>query len=152
MNNLRKGALIGMFSGLVTLFGLFLNLFEMKIKDPFTSKEEILQFSINSIKSWSELPSEGQEAWGVIFNIFLAFAILTIVFSFLSNKRNFLAIMTILISLGNLGFAFLIYKTGSEAFKDVPNFASFSFGIGMYLLLGGAILGVIGAVLALIKK
>ncbi len=41
MNNLRKGALIGMLSGLVTLFGLFLTLFEMKIKDPFTSKEEI---------------------------------------------------------------------------------------------------------------
>lgn len=152
MNNLRKGALIGMLSGLITVLGLFLNLFEMKIKNPFTSKEEILQFSINSIKSWSELPSEGQEAWGVIFNIFLAFAILTIVFSFLSNKRNFLAILTILISLGNLGFSFIIYQTGTESFKDVPNFLSFSFGFGMYYLLGGAILGVIGAILALFKK
>lgn len=71
MNNLRKGALIGMLSGLVTLFGLFLTLFEMKIKDPFTSKEEILQFSINSIKSWSELPSEGQEAWESFLVYFL---------------------------------------------------------------------------------
>lgn len=152
MNNLRKGALIGMLSGLITILGLFLYLFEIKIKDPLTSKDEILQLSINGIKSWSDLPSEGQEAWGIIFNIFLAFAILTIAFSFLSNKRNLLAILTILISLGNLGFSFLIYKTGSDAFKEVPNFVSFSFGMGMYLLLGGAILGVVGAILALMKK
>jgi len=147
MNNLRKGALIGMLSGLITVLGLFLNLFEIKVAD-----EETINFSINGMKSWELIGSEGQEAWGIIFNILLAFAILTMVFSFLSNKRNLLAILTILISFANLGFSFIIYETGNEAFEKVSNFVSFSFGMGMYLLLGGGILGVVGAILALIKK
>lgn len=61
MNNLRKGALIGMLSGLVTLLGLFLNLFEIKVA------EETFNLSINGMKSWELIGSKGQEAWGVHF-------------------------------------------------------------------------------------
>jgi len=146
MKNLRKGALIGMLSGLITVVGLYLNLFEIKVVD------ETFNLSINSMKSWDQIPSDGQEAWGVIFNLYIAFALLTIVFSFLSNRKNLLSILTILVSLGNLGFTFLLYDIGEEQFKKLDNFVSFSFGMGMYLLIGGAILGVIGSVLALIKK
>ena len=146
MNNLRKGALIGMLSGLITVVGLYLNLFEIKVLD------ETFNLSINSMKSWDQIPSDGQEAWVVIFNLYIAFALLTIVFSFLSNRKNLLSILTILVSLGNLGFTFLLYNIGEEQFKKLDNFVSFSFGMGMYLLIGGAILGVIGSVLALIKK
>ena len=146
MNNLRKGALIGMLSGLITVVGLYLNLFEIKVVD------KTFNLSINSMKSWDQIPSDGQEAWVVIFNLYIAFALLTIVFSFLSNRKNLLSILTILVSLGNLGFTFLLYNIGEEQFKKLDNFVSFSFGMGMYLLIGGAILGVIGSVLALIKK
>ena len=146
MKNLRKGALIGMLSGLITVVGLYLNLFEIKVLD------ETFNLSINSMKSWDQIPSDGQEAWVLIFNLYIAFALLTIVFSFLSNRKNLLSILTILVSLGNLGFTFLLYNIGEEQFKKLDNFVSFSFGMGMYLLIGGAILGVIGSVLALIKK
>ena len=146
MKNLRKGALIGMLSGLLTLLGLFLNLFEIKVA------EETFNLSINGMKSWELIGSKGQEAWGVIFNLYIAFALLTIVFSFLSNKKNLMSILTILVALGNMGFTFLLYSVGNEQFKKIDDFVSFSFGMGMYLLFGGAILGVIGAILALLKK
>jgi hypothetical protein len=146
MNNLRKGALIGMLSGLITVLGLFLNLFEIKVA------EETFNLSINGMKSWELIGSKGQEAWGVIFNLYIAFALLTIIFSFLSNKKNLLSILTILVSLGNMGFTFLLYNVGNDQFKKIDDFVSFSFGMGMYLLFGGAILGVVGAILALIKK
>lgn len=162
MKNLRKGALIGIISGLLTIFGLYLNLFEFKaskeveeITEQISNEEvkkDAYSLSINDMKTEELIGSKGQEAWGVIFNLYAALAVLTIVFSYLSNYKNLLGIITALVGLINLGFTALLYTTGKEKFSEIEGLVDFSFGIGMYLLLVASVASLVGSILAVIKR
>ncbi len=142
---MRKGVLLGIIAGVLGIGALFLNFVSGSIFG------ETIALSINSCKSEQMLGTEGNEVYSIFFNVFVVMSIGIALFSYLSNRKNLLGILTLILSLGHFGFSFLIYSTGKEAFKS-DNPADLSFGLGMYVLLISGILAIIGAVLAIMKK
>lgn len=146
MKKIRIGAAIGVIGGLLTILALYINLFEFQILSNSYS------LSVNDCTNFEEIGAKSKEAWGIVFNIYLSLGALTIIFSLLSNRRNLLAILTLLISGINFGMTYLMYTTAKDEFSVVQDIGKFSFGMGMYFLLFGSALAIVGSLFAIAKK
>jgi hypothetical protein len=141
---MRKGVLLGIIAGVLGIGALFLNFVTLE-----NLAGEKMGLSFNSLKSEPFVGPQANEAASIIFNIFLVLSLGIALFSFLSNRKNLLGILTAIFSVSHFAFAYLFYSTGNE---NINLGGNVNFGMGMYLVLISGVLGLVGAVLAIMKK
>jgi hypothetical protein len=141
---MRKGVLLGIIGGVLGVIALFLNFVTVDLL-----VGDQLGLSFNSLKSEPLVGPQANEAASYIFNIFIVLSLGIALFSFLSNRKNLLGILTALFAIAHFGVAYLFYSTGS---KEINFGGNAEFGMGMYILLISGVLGLVGAVLAIMKK
>jgi hypothetical protein len=142
---MRKGAIIGLAGSLFGILALFLGFANGKITDQSES------FSFYGLMSDERFPQEIHDGYAILFKLFLSLSIVSAISSYFSNKKNLLGILTLISSGIHLLLTLVFYSGGKEAMDKLGG-EGLSFGMGMYLLIAGGILGLAGAILALIKK
>jgi hypothetical protein len=152
---MRKGTLIGVITSLLGVLALFLNLVSFKvgeISDVGNTALTVQNLSVYSCLQNTLIGYEAQEAFQTIFNSFLILSISIALFSLLSNKKNFIGIITLILSCIHLTASIVLFNLGPQALKNIDNINNVSFGVGLYLLILSGILGVVASILSIFKK
>ncbi len=152
---MRKGALLGIIASVFGIIALFLNLVSFTVGPSYGFENldiETQYLSVFSCLQNNLIGYEAQQAFEIIFNSFLILSIAIAGFSLWSNFKNFIALITLLLSGIHLTASVILFKLGPEALQNLENSGNVNFGIGLYMLIVSGALGTVAAILALLKK